>query len=458
MGDSSTKSAPLCLPLRNPFPDPTSTASHALWSDFNGLAGAVQDGSPACQESLPSGRIEPQAMISTADIDRERTQGEECADTVVTPEMRHLICDPTNTSQQALVQIQKRYGDYKGGASAFGAAAPARRPAAQIRTAPVVAGNVSLPTAARFSAGARLVTARSVAEPITVPIQAQLSPNNPILKYLQIECQVCSDTQYRGTVAIFERVLAEANRLLAGRDPNRLSPQEFLGLLNTAIARAGYQFPASDENQPVLFENLADGKIGCNRAFFAVAIGSEWRMDVSLAMAGTSHVIAVWNRNGTSVNIDLGLSRIEPDSFYVDRYRLAPDCKVRSAYLSPLGLDQLQSVAYANIGAYYLQKDDPSSALNYYQRATAIDSNNAVAWYNMSTAAILTGANDKALAAAQRAVALDPNAPSAFNNLGLAAMRLNRLPEARSALSRALTLNPNDPNARYNMGLLEKPL
>jgi tetratricopeptide (TPR) repeat protein len=110
--------------------------------------------------------------------------------------------------------------------------------------------------------------------------------------------------------------------------------------------------------------------------------------------------------------------------------------------------------ALAYIGMTEAEQGQYARAVDYYERALAVDEKLIVAHYLLADAILKQTSPDLARAEAhlQRAVALDQLFAPARLALGKLYVRLNRLEEAASQLERVIALNPNLAEAHYQLG------
>ncbi|MBF0277564.1 MAG: tetratricopeptide repeat protein [SAR324 cluster bacterium] len=108
-------------------------------------------------------------------------------------------------------------------------------------------------------------------------------------------------------------------------------------------------------------------------------------------------------------------------------------------------------LSYYNLG-YTQIKSDPSSALENFNRALAINPDYPLALNNRGLLLNRQGKYGQAFQDFNRAVELLPNHAKAYNNRGEAFFRLNRNREALSDFERALQIEPNEAIYYSNIG------
>jgi tetratricopeptide (TPR) repeat protein len=99
-----------------------------------------------------------------------------------------------------------------------------------------------------------------------------------------------------------------------------------------------------------------------------------------------------------------------------------------------------------------LNATDAGNALEYYDRALAIDPNNVSALDGKGAALHSLGEYQDALEYYDRALAIDPNDVNIVNNKAGALGNLGRYEEAMEYIDRALAIDPNDVNIVNNKG------
>jgi len=116
-------------------------------------------------------------------------------------------------------------------------------------------------------------------------------------------------------------------------------------------------------------------------------------------------------------------------------------------------------------GRYFMNQLTPATnkrAVEYYERATALDPNYALAWSGIALAIGASPINSdvpprevapRAREAAERAVRADPNLAEAQTSLGYVHFLLDwNWPAAEAALQRAIALDPTDIRAQITLG------
>jgi Tfp pilus assembly protein PilF len=119
-----------------------------------------------------------------------------------------------------------------------------------------------------------------------------------------------------------------------------------------------------------------------------------------------------------------------------------------------LEADQKFAPALAYIGMTEAEQGQYARAVDYYERALAVDEKLTVAHYLLADAMLKETSPDLSRVEShlQRAVSLDQSFAPARLALGKLYFRMNRLEDAASQLERVIALNPNLAEAHYQLG------
>jgi tetratricopeptide (TPR) repeat protein len=111
--------------------------------------------------------------------------------------------------------------------------------------------------------------------------------------------------------------------------------------------------------------------------------------------------------------------------------------------------------AYCFLGQIEAYRKLPSEkAIDYFNRAIAIDSTYTEAWYQLARVYMLQKLYPKARALLLAAVAINPFHSKSHSRLGMVYYYLDYPELARKSYQTALVLNPDDFNTHYNLGEL----
>ena len=113
--------------------------------------------------------------------------------------------------------------------------------------------------------------------------------------------------------------------------------------------------------------------------------------------------------------------------------------------------DNVSSLTGKGDALYYQEKYD--QAIQYYDKALAIDPNDTYALSSKGYALDGLGKYEEAIEYYDKGLAIDPNDANALNGKGYALGNLGNYTEAVEYLDKALAIDPNDANALNNKGL-----
>lgn len=120
-------------------------------------------------------------------------------------------------------------------------------------------------------------------------------------------------------------------------------------------------------------------------------------------------------------------------------------------YLATIARNPAAWMAHNNLGALYLERNQPEKALAHFEIVLKYRSSDAGVFNNLGTALFRLGRAAEALASYQRAAELKPDYPEAHYNLANALVEFGRLDEAVTHYTQALQLKPHYADAHYNL-------
>ncbi len=123
-----------------------------------------------------------------------------------------------------------------------------------------------------------------------------------------------------------------------------------------------------------------------------------------------------------------------------------------SLYKASLNATPKSSVLFYNLGIASAEAGDPRSAINYYQRAIAINPEYVSAMLNLGNLYRAQARYSDAIALYRHAMALDPRSPDPWIDLGNAYAQEGSPEKAENAYETALRLKPDDTRAIINLG------
>lgn len=111
-------------------------------------------------------------------------------------------------------------------------------------------------------------------------------------------------------------------------------------------------------------------------------------------------------------------------------------------------------VAYYNLGTLYLQRNEPTRARPYLEKAVKLRPAYSEAWNNLGMVAAQENKEEEAIQNLQQSLRLRPTYVTALVNLANLQRRKGAFDEAQQLLERALEAAPNNPDANYGLGML----
>lgn len=125
-------------------------------------------------------------------------------------------------------------------------------------------------------------------------------------------------------------------------------------------------------------------------------------------------------------------------------------------YKKVLSINPNYVAANENLGACYFRINKYDSALVYLNKAISVNPNESNAYVTVAAVYVNTGKYDLAESNCKKAIGLNPNSSNAYNNLGLVYWNKGLHKQALECFSRSLSLDPNNRAARQNIDNLKK--
>jgi superkiller protein 3 len=122
-------------------------------------------------------------------------------------------------------------------------------------------------------------------------------------------------------------------------------------------------------------------------------------------------------------------------------------------YQKAVAIDPNLATVYNNMGIAYDKLENYSEAIRCYQKAISIDPNLATVYNNMGVAYNKLENYSEALRCSQKAISIDPNNAAAYHNMGIAYGKLENYREALRCFQKAISIDPNDAVAYNGMGV-----
>jgi tetratricopeptide (TPR) repeat protein len=104
-------------------------------------------------------------------------------------------------------------------------------------------------------------------------------------------------------------------------------------------------------------------------------------------------------------------------------------------------------------GVAQLSRDDYARALQFFEKATEIDSTYAEAWYQAGFCYGILGRHSEALKASKQAAKLRPDWAEVYVNIGASSYALGQFKDALESYKQAAKLDDDNPDVQYAIGL-----
>jgi len=116
--------------------------------------------------------------------------------------------------------------------------------------------------------------------------------------------------------------------------------------------------------------------------------------------------------------------------------------------------EPLSSIAHYNLGRALERENSPTSAMDSYRRAVAINPRYSKAHFNLARLLALRGLEDEAMAHYRRVIEIRPDHADAHNDLGFLLEMKGQDAAALEEYRKALRLEPDHPRALFNLAEL----
>ncbi|MSU60088.1 MAG: tetratricopeptide repeat protein [Pedosphaera sp.] len=167
-----------------------------------------------------------------------------------------------------------------------------------------------------------------------------------------------------------------------------------------------------------------------------------------LAESGVAPVLAALNaRLADSVRA------VRVEAAWALRHSLDTNSPAGGDLLAYLRHNADQPSGALQLGVFHMDRGDLATALDYFRRAVAWDTNSAPLHHALAVALSADGKSAEAVTALQTACRLAPRDAEYRYKLGLALNDVGKLDAARVALEEAVKLEPQFARAWYNLGL-----
>ena len=116
------------------------------------------------------------------------------------------------------------------------------------------------------------------------------------------------------------------------------------------------------------------------------------------------------------------------------------------------------NIDYFAKGIDAIQNQNYSKAIEYFNKAIAVNPKHAEAYHNRGVAKGRLGEHSEAIKDFNQTIKINPKLAEAYNNRGKAKGELKKYPEAIEDFNKALEINPNYDGIYYNRGLAQYSL
>jgi tetratricopeptide (TPR) repeat protein len=117
-------------------------------------------------------------------------------------------------------------------------------------------------------------------------------------------------------------------------------------------------------------------------------------------------------------------------------------------------VEPLSSIAHYNLGRAFERENNPTSAIDYYRRTLAINSNYSKAHFNLARLLALNGRETEAMAHYRRVIEIRPDHADAHNDIGLLLEMNAEDAAALAEFRKAIELEPDHQKALFNLAEL----
>ncbi|MEO6691419.1 MAG: tetratricopeptide repeat protein [Saprospiraceae bacterium] len=117
-----------------------------------------------------------------------------------------------------------------------------------------------------------------------------------------------------------------------------------------------------------------------------------------------------------------------------------------------LQIDSTQLFVLDWTASTYMEMENFSIAIKYYNMAVCVDPKNKKWWNNLGNSYLHCKLFNQAKMALEKAIAIDSVFPNPYKHLGMVYFKMNRLQEAKENLQKAVQLNPNYYKALLGLG------
>lgn len=119
-----------------------------------------------------------------------------------------------------------------------------------------------------------------------------------------------------------------------------------------------------------------------------------------------------------------------------------------------LQVNERNSIAYSNLGDYYLNINKPGEAIEYYDKSIQINPYDPLVQNNFAIALLREGRYEESIKYFKKAILSYPGDPQLYSGLGIAFAHRNRNTEAIEYFSKSLDIDPGNAEVHFELAYI----
>ena len=119
-----------------------------------------------------------------------------------------------------------------------------------------------------------------------------------------------------------------------------------------------------------------------------------------------------------------------------------------------LQVNERNSIAYSNLGDYYLNINKPGEAIEYYDKSIKINPYDPLVQNNFAIALLKEGRYEESIKYFKQAIVSYPRDPQLYSGLGMAFAHQNRNTEAIEYFSKSLDIDPSNAEVHFELAYI----
>ena len=119
-----------------------------------------------------------------------------------------------------------------------------------------------------------------------------------------------------------------------------------------------------------------------------------------------------------------------------------------------LQVNERNSIAYSNLGDYYLNINKPGEAIEYYDKSIKINPYDPLVQNNFAIALLKEGRYEESIKYFKKAIVSYPRDPQLYSGLGIAFAHQNRNTEAIEYFSKSLDIDPSNAEVHFELAYI----